>query len=67
MSEFPESPESNEHDEHDTETTFGREDSRLSGRVRRYAKVGASVGGLAAQVAAARIFGRSLDRRADSA
>ena len=29
---------------------LGREDSRLSGRVRRYAKVGGSVGGLAAQV-----------------
>ncbi len=67
MSEVPESPESNEHDEHDTETTFGREDSRLSGRVRRYAKVGASVGGLAAQVAASRIFGRSLDRATHSA
>ena len=56
-----------EPDENEGEATFGREDSRLSGRVRRYAKVGSSVGGLAAQVAASRIFGRSLDRVTHSA
>src|SRR3990170_6620737 len=37
-------------------------DSRLSGRVRRYAKVGSSVGGLAAQVVGARYLGIGLDR-----
>ncbi|MGF1628834.1 MAG: ABC1 kinase family protein [Kiloniellaceae bacterium] len=42
---------------------FGDEDgSRLSGRVRRYAKVGSSVGGLAAQVVGARYLGIGLDR-----
>ena len=38
------------------------ESSRLSGRVRRYAKVGSSVGGLAAQVVGARYLGLGLDR-----
>src|SRR5512138_518043 len=41
---------------------FGGEDSRLSGRVRRYARVGTSVGGLAAQVVGARFLGLGLDR-----
>ncbi len=42
---------------------FGDEaGSRLSGRVRRYAKVGTSVGGLAAQVVGARYLGIGLDR-----
>ncbi|NIA69133.1 AarF/ABC1/UbiB kinase family protein [Pelagibius litoralis] len=36
--------------------------SRLSGRMRRYAKVGTSVGGLAAQVVGARYLGIGLDR-----
>jgi predicted unusual protein kinase regulating ubiquinone biosynthesis (AarF/ABC1/UbiB family) len=44
------------------ESGFGREDSRLTGRVRRYARVGTSVGGLAAQVVASRLFGTGLDR-----
>jgi predicted unusual protein kinase regulating ubiquinone biosynthesis (AarF/ABC1/UbiB family) len=35
------------------------EDGSLGGRVRRYAQVGASVGGLAAKVAGGRLFGRS--------
>ena len=56
MNETPERDES-----------FGREDSRLSGRVRRYARVGTSVGGLAAQVVASRIFGVGLDRATHSA
>jgi predicted unusual protein kinase regulating ubiquinone biosynthesis (AarF/ABC1/UbiB family) len=47
----------------DNDEDFGQEgDSRLSGRVRRYAKVGSSVGGLAAQVVGARYFGLGLDR-----
>jgi predicted unusual protein kinase regulating ubiquinone biosynthesis (AarF/ABC1/UbiB family) len=46
---------------------FGSEESRLSGRVRRYAKVGTSVGGLAAQVVASRLFGVSIDRDTHSA
>jgi predicted unusual protein kinase regulating ubiquinone biosynthesis (AarF/ABC1/UbiB family) len=42
---------------------FGDEaGSRLSGRVRRYARVGSSVGGLAAQVVGARYLGLGLDR-----
>lgn len=41
---------------------YGDEESRLSTRVRRYAQVGASVGGLAAQMVGARVFGRDLDR-----
>ena len=46
---------------------LGKEDSRLSRRVRRYARVGGSVGGLAAQVVAARLFGVKLDRGQHSA
>ena len=38
------------------------ESSRLSGRMRRYARVGASVGGLAAQVVGARYLGLGLDK-----
>ena len=45
----------------------GNEDSRLSRRVRRYARVGTSVGGLAAQAVGARILGLSLDRGRHSA
>jgi len=41
---------------------FGEADSRLSGRVRRYARVGTSVGGLAAPVVGARFLGIGLDR-----
>jgi predicted unusual protein kinase regulating ubiquinone biosynthesis (AarF/ABC1/UbiB family) len=39
-----------------------RESDRLTGRVQRYAGVGAAVGGLAVQLAANRVLGRSLDR-----
>jgi predicted unusual protein kinase regulating ubiquinone biosynthesis (AarF/ABC1/UbiB family) len=45
-----------------SETDFGDERSRLGRRVRRYASVGASVGGLAAQMVGARVLGLSLDR-----
>jgi predicted unusual protein kinase regulating ubiquinone biosynthesis (AarF/ABC1/UbiB family) len=45
-----------------SDESFGREDSRLSGRVRRYAQVGTRVGGLAAQLAGARALGMALDR-----
>jgi len=37
-----------------------REQNRLSGRVSRYARVGAGVGGAAARMAGARLFGRDL-------
>lgn len=37
-------------------------DDRLAGRVRRYARVGTSMGGLAAKVAGARYLGLELDR-----
>jgi predicted unusual protein kinase regulating ubiquinone biosynthesis (AarF/ABC1/UbiB family) len=37
-----------------------REQNRLSGRLSRYARVGANVGGMAARVAGARLFGRDL-------
>lgn len=39
-----------------------QETDRLSGRVKRYAKVGVAVGGLAADLAGKQIFGRPLDR-----
>jgi len=54
-------------DPSDRDQGFGSEESRLSGRVRRYAKVGTSVGGLAAQVVASRLFGVGLNRAAHSA
>ncbi|MEM7221547.1 MAG: AarF/ABC1/UbiB kinase family protein [Pseudomonadota bacterium] len=50
-----------------TDDDFGSEDSTLGGRVKRYARVGSSVGGLAAQLAGARYLGRSLDRGEHSA
>ncbi|MEE8188881.1 MAG: AarF/UbiB family protein [Kiloniellales bacterium] len=46
---------------------FGSEASRLSGRVRRYARVGASVGGLAAKFVGSRVLGLGLDRGRHSA
>ena len=39
-----------------------REDDRLSGRVRRYARVGTSVGGIAARMAGQRYLGLPADR-----
>ncbi|MEH6630269.1 MAG: AarF/UbiB family protein [Halopseudomonas aestusnigri] len=36
--------------------------SRLTGRLKRYAQVGTSVGGLVAQVVGSRVFGTGLDR-----
>jgi predicted unusual protein kinase regulating ubiquinone biosynthesis (AarF/ABC1/UbiB family) len=39
-----------------------RERNRLSARARRYARVGANVGGVAARMAGARLFGIPLDR-----
>ena len=50
-----------------SDSDFGSEESRLSHRVRRYARVGASVGGLAAQLVGARMFGLDLDRGRHSA
>src|SRR3990170_6915370 len=38
------------------------ERNRLSARARRYARVGANVGGVAARMAGARLFGIDLDR-----
>jgi predicted unusual protein kinase regulating ubiquinone biosynthesis (AarF/ABC1/UbiB family) len=49
-------------DSADDHEDFREESPRLSGRVRRYAKVGSSVGGLAAQVVGARYLGIGLDR-----
>ena len=40
----------------------GREDDSLTGRVRRYVKVGGAVGGFAARLAGARYLGVPLDR-----
>ncbi len=40
----------------------GDEDSTITGRVRRYARVGAAVGGLAARLAGQRYLGLALDR-----
>ena len=39
-----------------------REKNRFTARARRYARVGANVGGVAARMAGARFFGLSLDR-----
>ena len=50
-----------------TDPEFGDETSRLPGRVRRYARVGASVGGLAAQLVGSLLLGRRLDRGRHSA
>ncbi len=44
-----------------SEQDFSGEESRLTGRVRRYAKVGGAVGGLAAQLIGARYLGLDLD------
>jgi len=38
------------------------DDNKISGRVRRYAQVGGTVGGLATRFAASRLFGLDLDR-----
>ena len=38
------------------------EQNRLTGRLRRYANVGANVGGIAAKLAGARLFGMEVDR-----
>ncbi len=46
---------------------FGPEGPRLSGRLRRMAKVGGGVGGLAAQLVGSRYLGLALDRRQHSA
>jgi predicted unusual protein kinase regulating ubiquinone biosynthesis (AarF/ABC1/UbiB family) len=42
--------------------TDSSEDNRLGGRIRRYAKVGTAVGGLAARVVGERYLGLKLDR-----
>jgi predicted unusual protein kinase regulating ubiquinone biosynthesis (AarF/ABC1/UbiB family) len=44
-----------------------REQNRLSGRLTRYARVGANVGGVAARVAGARLFGRDLTDQRNAA
>jgi len=44
-----------------TDSDFTDESSRLSGRVKRYARVGGAVGGLAAQFIGARYLGLDLD------
>jgi predicted unusual protein kinase regulating ubiquinone biosynthesis (AarF/ABC1/UbiB family) len=49
-------------DEEEIENYRNEASPRLSGRVRRYAQVGTSVGGLAAQVVGARYLGLGLDR-----
>ena len=43
------------------------EKNRLSARARRYARVGANVGGVAARMAGARLFGFNLDRARNAA
>src|SRR5258708_10215500 len=44
-----------------------REKNRFSARARRYASVGANVGGVAARMAGARLLGRGLDRSRNAA
>ncbi|MDW3097496.1 MAG: AarF/ABC1/UbiB kinase family protein [Alphaproteobacteria bacterium] len=43
------------------------EENRIAGRAKRYAKVGGGVGGIAAKVAGARLFGREIDDAAVAA
>src|SRR6476659_2505928 len=43
------------------------EKNRFTARARRYAKVGANVGGVAARMAGARMFGLDLDRARNAA
>ena len=49
------------------ERDFGDESSHLSGRIKRFARVGSGVGLLAAQLAGARMTGRKLNREKHSA
>src|ERR1700747_3071270 len=44
-----------------------REKNRFTTRARRYARVGANVGGVAARLAGARLFGLALDRGKNAA
>ena len=44
-----------------------REANRFTARARRYARVGANVGGVAARMAGARFFGFGLDRAKNAA
>src|SRR5262245_34464190 len=44
-----------------------REANRFTARARRYARVGANVGGVAARLAGARFFGMNLDRAKNAA
>ena len=44
-----------------------REQNRMSARVGRYARVGANVGGLAAKLAGARVFGYQIDNEKQAA
>ena len=50
-----------------TDSPFSREDSRFGQRLKRYTQVGTQVGGLAAQLAGARVLGFSLDKGKHSA
>jgi predicted unusual protein kinase regulating ubiquinone biosynthesis (AarF/ABC1/UbiB family) len=47
--------------------TGDREKNRFSARAKRYARVGANVGGVAARMAGARLFGLDLDRAQNAA
>jgi predicted unusual protein kinase regulating ubiquinone biosynthesis (AarF/ABC1/UbiB family) len=47
-------------------STADKEENRLSGRLSRYARVGANVGGVAARVAATRLFNRTGDDAANA-
>src|SRR4051812_5234606 len=47
---------------YDRDAMNDRERNRFTARAARYARVGANVGGVAARVAASRLFGFGLDR-----
>ena len=50
-----------------TQPPRDREQNRLSARVGRYARVGANMGGLAAKIAGARVFGYTIDNEKQAA
>lgn len=53
--------------DNDRDAKGDREANRLAGRIKRYAKVGTGMGGVAARMAGQRVLGREADRSKDAA